>query len=296
MQTLPPPIRNYLTQGKYTAVARNLTAKYGLRIDQAGVLEREIMLLLMGIETPDEFAASLKSDARLTDDVVRTIMSDANQQIFVPLREEMMKAGVGTTPPAPPVRKPEIPSVKPEAGPGQPESHFHLQNKISAPSAPQNTPSRPPMVPPRPPAPSEPSARPGLRDALAAITGAPKEPENEKLLEDHEEPHIEFNKTPPAPPRPTQQPAPSLRTVPTPPNLPGTPGPLPVRPVSPSIVSGPVTPRVIPAGGRPELLAPKPGTPSVPPASPHIPPTPPNPAPPPPKAYTSDPYREPIEP
>ena len=34
--TLPPVIRAYLAEQKYTAVVKQLTQKYGLRIDQAG--------------------------------------------------------------------------------------------------------------------------------------------------------------------------------------------------------------------------------------------------------------------
>jgi len=293
MQTLPPPIRNYLVQGRYTAVAKGLMAKYSLRIDQAGVLEREIMLLLMGIENPDEFAASLKSDASLADDVVRNIMGDVNQQIFIPLREEMRKMG---PPPAPANRGPEIPSVQPEAGPGQPKSYFHLQNKIPVPIS------------------ARPSARPALRDVLASITrpspnataGTAKTPsqmDNEKLLEDHEEPHIEFHKapTPPVPPRPTP-PRPIVPPAPLPPSgLPPAPRTLPPAPV-PSNLPGAVQPRIIPPGGRPDVTFLKPELPTapkpVPPAMPQrVPPASPNPVPPPaPKPYAADPYREPIEP
>ena len=111
MQTLPPPIRNYLSQGKYSIVAKNLMRKYGLHIDQGGVLEREIMLLLMGIENPDEFAASLKSDAVLSEDVVRNIMTDVNQEIFVPLQKEMRNAGSAV-----PEVKSAAPSSAPRAG------------------------------------------------------------------------------------------------------------------------------------------------------------------------------------
>ena len=107
MQALPPPIRNYLSQGKYSIVAKNLMRKYGLHIDQGGVLEREIMLLLMGIENPDEFAASLKSDAALSESVVRNIMTDVNQEIFVPLQKEMRNAGSAV---------PEAKSAAPRAG------------------------------------------------------------------------------------------------------------------------------------------------------------------------------------
>ena len=89
MQTLPPVLRNYLASGKYSLVAKNLMTKYGLHIDQGTVLEREIMLLLMGIENPDEFANALKTDALISEDVMRSITTDVNQEIFVPLRKQM---------------------------------------------------------------------------------------------------------------------------------------------------------------------------------------------------------------
>ena len=130
MQTLPPPIRQYLVQGKYTLVAKNLMSKYSLRIDQGGVLEREIMLLLMGVENPDEFAASLKSEASILEDTVRSIMTDINQEIFIPLRKEMQSAGSA------------VPEAKPEALPVPPHA--------SAPA-----PSYAPPSMPRAPAPSD---------------------------------------------------------------------------------------------------------------------------------------------
>lgn len=117
MQTLPPPIRQYLKEGKYSIVAKNLMRKYGLHIDQGGVLEREIMLLLMGIENPDEFAASLKSEAALSEDVVRNIMTDVNQEIFIPLQKEMRNAGNGAR-----ETKSSAPSSAPRTSPSIPRS------------------------------------------------------------------------------------------------------------------------------------------------------------------------------
>jgi hypothetical protein len=174
MQTLPPIIRDYLTQGRYTLVARNLMAKYGLRIDQGGVLEREIMLLLMGIENPDEFSKALAEEAKLDQKTVNGIVEDINEQIFIPLREEM--------------RKGPLAEVKP------------LQVPVAQPPRHQNV---------------------ALRDALATITKkAPQPVESEKLLEDHEEPHIEFNKPPavpsivvPLPPPSAPNRVPSLATA-----------------------------------------------------------------------------------
>ena len=167
MQTLPPPIRAYLAGGRYSAVAKSLMTKYGLHIDQGGILEREVMLLLMGIESPQEFSDSLKQEALIPDDVVRNIVTDINQQIFIPLREEMRRSGqVAPTATAPsygppaPARAPQVqmppppamrPAVPPQPMPpartfapaSAPISNFHLENKL---------PTRPPLSePPAPP-------------------------------------------------------------------------------------------------------------------------------------------------
>src|SRR3989338_4160864 len=104
MQTLPPIVRAYLAEGKYTMVAKGLMSKYGLRIDQGGVLEREIMLLLMGIENPDDFTKALATEARLDQKIIGSIVQDINTQIFIPLREAEMKGKTGNVPSTQPAR------------------------------------------------------------------------------------------------------------------------------------------------------------------------------------------------
>ena len=133
MQTLPLPIRQYLSQGKYTMVAKGLMSKYSLRIDQGGVLEREIMLLLMGIENPDEFAASLKSDAALSEDTVRSIMTDINQEIFIPLQKEMREARTGESNMVSSAPAPVLPHVN---APAQSQPPPTLRAPISSVTAP----------------------------------------------------------------------------------------------------------------------------------------------------------------
>lgn len=198
MQTLPPVIRDYLSQGKYTPIARSLMAKYGLRIDQGGILERGMMLLLMGIEDPAEFSKALVEEAKLDQQTANGIMQDINEQIFVPLRDEMRK-GQATAPAAP---------VAPVSSASRsPQSHFHLENKIPLP--PQSNRSA--------------SHKPALRDVLASVMKALPGANNvsvepHKLLADYEEPHIEFGKLSSAPPENLPgaplAPAPESRTQP----------------------------------------------------------------------------------
>ena len=167
MQILPPVIRDYLAQGKYTAVVQSLSARYGLRLDQVGVIEREVMLLLMGIESPDEFMQALAEDAKLDRQTIESIARDVNEMIFVPLRaqeeqaaEEAPSQGAGA--PAQPAR----------SGQGSP-----LPPKVVMPQVVRTTGS--------------------LGDAVRlALT----KPEGSLMLEDREEPHMEFSAPPAAQP------------------------------------------------------------------------------------------------
>ena len=323
MQTLPPVIRTYLAQGKYTIVAQNLMAKYGLRIDQGGVLEREIMLLLMGIDNPDEFTQALVEEAKLDQKSIAGIVNDINTQVFVPLRAEEMKSGAenmqssGAAPSAAlrpmvvpvPGGAPRPPVVS--GGVVKPQSNFHLENKIVPPPRPvQPSATIPKLAQPSRllnPASTGPSSRPALRDVLAAVTKTP----NARMLEDHEEPHIEFSplsKVQESTAKVSVPPV-SQRAVPQPANLPGVAHPRVVPfGARPTFTPAPnLTPRAIAAPPAPavpaSLIAPKAGAPitpvsprpSIAPApvvSPAAPVTPPVPA----KPYAGDPYREPIEP
>lgn len=177
MRTLPPVIRTYLSQGAYTVVAKSLITKYALRIDQGGILEREIMLLLMGIENPDEFTQALAEEAKLDKKTIEGIAQDINTQIFMPLQEGMKSRM--TTP------SDSSTSVL---------LHPRVKNMISRPVT-ASTPAKifphgdsaRPIQPVRPPVSNVPAEHP-------AMIAAPKSGDNRKLLEDHEEPHIEFNK------------------------------------------------------------------------------------------------------
>ncbi len=180
MRTLPPAIRTYLSQGTYTSVAKSLITKYALRIDQGGILEREIMLLLMGIENPDEFTQSLAEEAKLDKKTIEGISQDINTQIFMPLQEGM-KGGVTTAPDSstsvlvhPRVKNMISRPATQAIFPATVSLHGNISHSIQ--------PVRPSV-----------SSVPPVHSPMIA---APKPKDNAKLLEDHEEPHIEFNKAP----------------------------------------------------------------------------------------------------
>lgn len=282
MQTLPPVVRDYLSQGRYTMIVKDLMMKHSLRIDQGGVLEREIILLLMGIENPDEFTKALIEDARLSQQAVGAIARDVNVQIFIPLREEMQKGGAGSATPTPP--KINTPSV-------EQKSHFNLQNKItSVPRQVQSLPVAKPSVlqdnPPQKIVSPKPIGVVNIQPMLAAQ----KPPPSNTLLEDHEEPSpalkTQQQKIPvPVPPIPSDLgkvlssvlPRPVMTTPSQ--NLPGAlpPQPVPVQSLSSIPKQMPVS---FPIKNEPQ----KEKIQSI--DSAPIAPI---------KSYPSDPYREPIE-
>ncbi len=257
---VPPPVRAFFASGKVEIVAKSLMQKYQLHIDTGAIVEREIILLLLGLKDPTEFTQTLVEEAKLDQQTINNITQDVNELIFVPLREEMRKSGgkveetakpVVTPPSAPPpphygsqtslpprttiipanpqmpARPAQIPILTPKYVP--PQKYVNLQNKV-------------------PPPTSSKATRASSETSQGAAQGpAPMKPmESNKLLEDHEEPHIEFKKVPPPPP----------------PNLPG-------------------------AIHHPALIPKVEAPPSLPPRVPASP----APA----KPYSSDPYREPIE-
>ena len=278
-KNIPDAVREVFGSEETADLVSAIRGKYALHIDVAGVFSKSLGYLLLGLISPQEFLEELVATG-VPDKDARGIVVEINQKIFVPLREEEMKTSQpakSVTPQPPPrpqslVTPPTAPApVLPKgiyAPPLQSPRYFHLENKIAPPLRPLNA--------PRSGAPGERSA---LRNVLAAVTKEVPMPVNdEKLLEDHEESHIEFHK-------PTMPPV-SPRFNP-PPNLPGvilhpplTPQP---RPFGYDAVS-PVAPPPLPKdteSAAPSPIASKPVPPAVPTPS---------------KPYSGDPYREPIEP
>lgn len=208
MKSLPPAIRNYIHDEKYTAVAQSLMTKYGLRVDQGGVLEREILLLLMGVENPAEFTEALAEEARLTQAVITGIVQDVNDRIFVPLRREEEK-GEAVEPqikkaehqkivslPAVPAPKKDLSGLPPAPMKGTLPPKEFLPRPVGAQSA----------VGPR---------SSSLGDVVRSVLAAPKPIEASKMLEDHEEAHIEMKKEEmPKPVAQEVQPSPILKVEP----------------------------------------------------------------------------------
>jgi hypothetical protein len=267
MAVLPLPVRSYLQNLRYIPVIQDLSSKYGLRTDQSGVLERKIIVLIMGIDAPEEFLQAL-TETSITEDTARKILADINTQVFVPLREEMRKqsqqGSVSAPVAAPAAAAPQNRTAPP--APSKPEVMTY---------------SRPVTPPLPPPTPSRPSYA-----SVPSLIPQVKKPSINILRQD---PPLggETPKLPPASQIYRPQGA-----------APTTSAPRSVQPQSPRPNLAPVPPRPLLPSARDSQRSPAPNAiqhpPLVPPARRQTHPSPPAP-PQPPKNYGTDPYREPIE-
>jgi|SRR3989344_949367 len=275
--TAPQPVRDVIEDVQTALYIAELGQKYSLHIDKIGMLAELNRNMLLGLVGPEEFLQELVA-AGIQDKDAREIMTEINQKIFVPLREQMKKRPPTATEPVKPVAPQMAPSrpmgapaplyARPTQAPGvvgpppQSPSYFHLENKIPAPPKAMQG-----AVPVRS---TQSSGRPPISNSAPLPPKSVLPPraglDPKRLLEDHEEPHIDIKGAE----TPLQQ---ALRTVLPPANLPGV------------ITHPPLTP--------PAPIAPP---------QPPLPPTPPKPIPPtplvspiPPKPYSADPYREPID-
>jgi len=97
LKEVPPQIKAVFASGKVGTVAASLIQKYRLHVDQAGIVEREVSLLVLALVSPGEFAQTLSEEAKLDVQTIRAIMQDINEQIFVPIRKEMEASRTGAT-------------------------------------------------------------------------------------------------------------------------------------------------------------------------------------------------------
>jgi len=226
MPSLPPVVRSYLAQGKYSLTAKSLSSKYGLRVDQGGVLERELMLMLMGIESPAEFTEALTKEAGIVEQTVASLLQEINTQVFVPLREQMEK---GSAPAAPAKQSPTGVGV-PRYAPTAPT--------IPAAVAPTFTP---------PPRPAQPAATQRFTPfPQGGVVAPPLQSPRYPGQEGNVNPFL--RRVPQQPPAPTQTPSisvikPPAPQQPAPPtNLPGTfLPPAPRAPIAPPPPAAPGT-------------------------------------------------------
>lgn len=88
---LPESVRRAIKNINYTTQVQSLMQKHNLRLDQAGIVDREIMLVLLGLEHPDKLFSNLMQEGGLSKDVATAIAEDLNEKIFKAIRHELVE-------------------------------------------------------------------------------------------------------------------------------------------------------------------------------------------------------------
>ncbi|MGH7175606.1 MAG: hypothetical protein ACREGR_04595 [Minisyncoccia bacterium] len=204
MAEAPTTIRSFLLS-KLGPAVESLMKKNKLHVDQADVLERELLLLLLSVNTPAEFTENLKNEAHMNGAVLMAVLSDVNSEIFTPIDAEMRAASKAAPEPA---GKPEpvvpVLAQKPPIAP--------TLQPVARPGPPSNLPGTPL---------ADALKRAGAMPMTAGGSPMPVSPKPATLLEDHEEPHINMDTVKPAAAtlggKPVwNAPRPVVPTVPTP--------------------------------------------------------------------------------
>ncbi|KND50095.1 MAG: Proline-rich protein [Parcubacteria bacterium C7867-008] len=102
MADLPVPVQNFLRSPERDAVSIELSTKYKLHADQAGVFSDAYIYMLMGIYTPEEFVQQLRQ-AQIPEATVQGITLDLNERVF----KRLQNAERTYTPPATPAPAPK---------------------------------------------------------------------------------------------------------------------------------------------------------------------------------------------
>lgn len=119
----PLVIQESLSDGKAVDFMESMLGRYNLHVDTTGYAMGFIRDMLLGLLKPEQFIGKLNSIG-IIDEVAKRITSDLNKEVFIPLRDEMKKGGVGAQA-QPPASIPHVPvmsvaSPKPEKPIAQP--------------------------------------------------------------------------------------------------------------------------------------------------------------------------------
>ncbi len=94
VQSLPTPIRTFLTDGSAESTVQTITQKNHLHANQSTIIERDLLLTLMGIQEPSSLPQTLSKDAGLDEKTLQNVLRDMDTLVFVPLHKAMQSSGL----------------------------------------------------------------------------------------------------------------------------------------------------------------------------------------------------------
>ncbi len=87
---LPPEMQRAFTTINWLALSKDIGHKFGLHIDQVDALQRETMLLLLGLSNPTGLKDILAEQLEISDELAETLAEEVDADIIKPLREKIV--------------------------------------------------------------------------------------------------------------------------------------------------------------------------------------------------------------
>ncbi len=91
-EKLPQATREIFQNFDWESRLENLGKKYGLLLDELGILQSETMLTLFGLTLPEEFEGNLRKHMNISNTLAKTLVKDVNVSIFMPIHEQVMES------------------------------------------------------------------------------------------------------------------------------------------------------------------------------------------------------------
>ena len=88
-EQLTPELQKIVLSSDLNKKLLDVTKKNNVRVDQAAVIENEVVLLLLGMSPPKDFTKHLANRAHMSREEAQIVADDIDQNIFQPIREEL---------------------------------------------------------------------------------------------------------------------------------------------------------------------------------------------------------------
>jgi len=88
-EKLPKELQDTLVSPETQKLVQTVGQKYKLHIDDIGALETEMMLVLLGIEHPNDFLKNIVRETGMSQDDAKAAAKELEEKLFLPMRSSL---------------------------------------------------------------------------------------------------------------------------------------------------------------------------------------------------------------
>ena len=88
---LPKILQEAMSSEESVKIFQNIAKKHELQIDQTGKVAEQVSFVILGFAKAEDFVTNLKKKLHLSDEKIQTITKDLNEQIFAPIKKELVE-------------------------------------------------------------------------------------------------------------------------------------------------------------------------------------------------------------